>query len=267
MAGHQPSPVVLPHLGQTKMKVKQKIDINIPVMVKRKNAVVEQVNLLDEFVDLIKSDLPDYHKKFIQMPKFRYDVAKLNKLEGFAATARERVNAQKAAGGANLDVVLDKFAGAAQADQAEEEAIRALEGAFMESPGLLWNGLKKEKLFQIVRRSLGFSGNQAGQANAAQFSPEEIKFYEMVGVDVNQLTKDVDAFMNHLFPDPAISSLSQRDILSNLKAALRSIKPAYAKLPEDAQNKYRDKIISHIKQSFTKLAPQGGALSSSLSCM
>ena len=50
---------------ETKRKDDRKIDINIPGMVKRKNAVVEQVNLLDEFEDLIKFYLPDYHKNFM----------------------------------------------------------------------------------------------------------------------------------------------------------------------------------------------------------
>ena len=250
----------LQHLGETRRKDDKKIHINIPVMVKRKNAVVEQVNLLDEFKRFLDSDLPDFCSDFIKMPgNFRFNVAKLNKIEGFPATAREIVRKQKAAGGAGLDVGLDKWAGAAQADRAEEEAICAVEAAFRESPGLLWSGLKKEKLFNVVRRSLGFSGNQAVQANTAQFSQQEITFYKMVGVDVTQLTQDVATLTSHLFPDPAISSLSQRDILSNLTAALRIIKPAYTQLPEEARNKYRDKMIGHVKLTF-RTAPHGGTL-------
>ena len=57
----------LQHLGKTKRKYDKNIDI--PVNVKRKNAVVEDVCILDEFQRFIDSDVPDLNKNFIKMPK------------------------------------------------------------------------------------------------------------------------------------------------------------------------------------------------------
>ena len=259
VSGQPTSSLVLNHVGETKRKGNKKIDINITVMVKRKDAVVENVNLLDEFRRIIDSDLPDFSKKFIKMPSsFRFDLAKLNKIEGFPEKAREIVEKQKVKGGVNLDKGLDKWAEIAQAENAENQGIIALEGAFKESAGLLWSGLKKEKLFMLVRRTLGFSGNQTGQA-----SPMDIKFYEMIGIDVDSFNNDVSTLVSHIFLNPANSSLSERDIISNLTPALRIIKPAFSGLHKEAQNKYRQKLEGHIKQTFKAVnaESQGGTMS------
>ena len=247
MAGATPR-MVLDHLGETKRSTNHKTSLNIPVKVKRKTAVVEDVLLMDEFKRLIQDDFPNWLKEFIKMPTcYSFDLGKLHKIEGFPKTGRQMVEYQKSQGGRNFDPVLDKWAEAGQADMAEEEVFAAIERAFKDSPGLLWSGLKTEKLFMVVRRALGFKSNQA---TTAQFSPQDVIFYELIGVDVKKLSQEVTTLTDQLFPNPALTSLNQQDLLANLTQALRVIKPAHDNLPTDAKQKYRPKLEKHIKDTF-----------------
>ena len=241
--------VTVNNVGKSQRTNTKVFDVNkIQVQVKRQDSTVEQAFLLDEFHRLINTALPDCHNQFlVHPPVFKYDQSKLHQTEGFPEVARDMLTATSPGNrGGVHHRHLTKWTQHGLAETAEDVARQAMVRAFSGSPGLLFNGLKREKLFSVARRALGFGGHtQRGPINQ-----QEKDIYQMVGIDMDKLIQETTSLVEELFPDPAVSSLQEQDLLTNLSPALRVIKPGYAELSGDAQNKYRDKLRNSIQKEY-----------------
>ena len=241
--------ITVNNVGKSQRTNTKVFDVNkIQVQVKRQDSTVVQASLRDEFHRLIDTDLPDCHEKFLVYPTmFTYNQSKLQQTEGFPEVARARLTTTALGNRGSVDHRhLTKWTQSSLADTAEDLACQAVVRAFNGSPGLLFNGLKREKLFSVARRALGFGGHtQRGPINQ-----QEKEFYQLVGIDMDKLIQETTSLVAELFPDPAVSSLQEQDLLANLTPALRVVKPGYAELCGEAQNKYRDKLRNSIKKEF-----------------
>ena len=241
--------VQLSNVGKSKRTNMRKVDINIDIRLKRTSSVVESAKLMDEFLQLVDRDIPDFATKLTRIPHiFQYDQAKLNQTQGFPEVARKMLNP---VGQKNINKELNNWAKNAQADKGEEDSYNAILRAFSGSAGLFVSGLKKEKMFEVVRRALDFAGNQqGGQSRTGQLTDLEKTFYKMLGIDMDKFIQEMAVFMDKLFPNPSTTSLSEQELKANLKPALRDIKPAYNDLNKEAQKKYREKLDRLIEKSY-----------------
>ena len=241
--------VTVNNVGKSQRTNTKAFDLKkVQVQVKRQDSTVVQASLHDEFHRLIDTALPDCHNQFlVQPPVFKYDQSKLNQTEGFPEVARDRLTGTvlgNRGGVHHRD--LARWTQSGLADTAEDLSCQAVVRAFSGAPGLLFNGLKREKLFSVARRALGFGGHAA----RGPINQQEREFYQLVGVDIDNLSQDTTSLVEELFPVPTISSLQERDLLANLTQALRVVKPAYAELSVEAQNKYRDKLKNCIQKEY-----------------
>ena len=241
---------------QTKNKISASLD-NFPVRVRRQDATIENVMLMDELVRFLDAVEPDAVKKYLSYPQScEFNQTALKHIQGFPEEARWRADmqTQKHVGLKDQEQALkEQWRKKALGASGETKTSQALERLFQARPSLLLNGIETEKMLRVARESAKYSFGQSKKqvpshlGHLVSLTGEERLLADALGFDLAQLESEVNCLTALT---PQTPNISRNDLLTSV--TLKKARPAFWLLEDGERSKYTKTLTRAVNQMYDK---------------